>query len=83
MQLQVKFLYFNAANFAVKSTVEAGSENLVILIQLHQIDRNENKKYFEVTLAADLAADLSASGGEVTAKLNTDQWVVVRLINSK
>ena len=27
--LQVKFLYFNAANFAVKSTVEAGSENLV------------------------------------------------------
>jgi len=57
---QVKFLYFNAANFAVKSTVEAGSENLV-------------------TLAADLAADLSGSGGEVTAKLNTDQWVVVRV----
>ena len=34
-------------------------------------------------MAADLAADLSASGGEVTAKLNTDQWVVVRFISSK
>ena len=32
----------------------------------------------KVTLAADLAADLSSEGGEVTAKLNTDQWVVVR-----
>ena len=30
-----------------------------------------------MTLAADLASDLSAGGGEVTAKLNTDQWVVV------
>ena len=30
-------------------------------------------------MAADLAADLSANGGEVTAKLNTDQWVVVRI----
>ena len=34
-------------------------------------------------MAADLASDLSGSGGEVTAKLNTDQWVVVRYINSK
>ena len=36
-----------------------------------------------MTLAADLAADLSPNGGEVTAKLNTDQWVVVRFISSK
>ena len=28
---QVQFLYFNAANYAVKSTVEAGSESLVSL----------------------------------------------------
>ena len=34
----------------------------------------------KVTLAADLAADLSSEGGEVTAKLNTDQWVVVRQV---
>jgi len=55
----VKFIYFNAANFAVKSTVDAGNENLA-------------------NLAAELAADLP-EGGEVTAKLNTDQWVVVRV----
>jgi len=57
---QVKFLYFNAANYAVKSTVEAGSDSLV-------------------TLAADLAGDLGGEGGEVIAKLSTDQWVVVRV----
>jgi len=57
---QVKFLYFNAANYAVKSTVEAGSELLV-------------------GLAGDLASDLGSNGGEVTAKLSTDQWVVVRV----
>jgi len=57
---QVKFLYFNAANYAVKSTVDAGNESLV-------------------SLAAELAGDLGSEGGEVTAKLNTDQWVVVRV----
>ena len=58
-QDQVKFIYFNAANFAVKSTVEQGNENLV-------------------NLASELASDIP-DGGEVTAKLNTDQWVVVRV----
>eukprot|EP00092_Neocalanus_flemingeri_P001140 GFUD01001214.1.p1 GENE.GFUD01001214.1~~GFUD01001214.1.p1 ORF type:complete len:430 (-),score=156.20 GFUD01001214.1:124-1413(-) len=58
-QDMVKFIYFNAANFAVKSTVDPGNENLV-------------------NLAAELASDLP-EGGEVTAKLNTDQWVVVRV----
>ena len=55
----VRFIYFNGANFAVKSTVEAGSETLV-------------------NLAAELAAALPERGGETTAKLNNDQWVVVR-----
>ena len=55
----VRFIYFNGANFAVKSTVEAGSETVV-------------------NLAAELAAALPDSGGETTAKLSTDQWVVVR-----
>jgi len=59
-QDQVRFLYYNAANFAVKATVEAGSGGLV-------------------SLAADLASDLGSGGGEVTAKLATDQWVVVRV----
>jgi len=58
-QDMVKFIYFNAANFAVKSTVDPGNENLV-------------------NLASELATDL-LEGGEVTAKLNTDQWVVVRV----
>ena len=57
---QVRFIYFNQANYAVKSTVESGNENLV-------------------HLAAELSADLGPSGGEVTAKLHTDQWVVVRV----
>ena len=56
----VKFIYYNGANFAVKSTVEAGNENLV-------------------NLAAELAADLPQSGGEVTGKLGNDQWIVVRV----
>ena len=55
----VRFIYFNGANFAVKSTVEAGSETVV-------------------NLAAELAAALPEKGGETTAKLNNDQWVVVR-----
>lgn len=58
---QVKFLYFNKANYAVKSTVEPGNENLV-------------------QLATDLSADLQETGGEVTTKLNTDQWLVVRVV---
>eukprot|EP00090_Calanus_glacialis_P007418 TRINITY_DN15853_c0_g1_i1.p1 TRINITY_DN15853_c0_g1~~TRINITY_DN15853_c0_g1_i1.p1 ORF type:complete len:430 (-),score=152.12 TRINITY_DN15853_c0_g1_i1:44-1333(-) len=58
-QDMVKFIYFNAANFAVKSTVDPGNENLV-------------------NLASELASDLP-EGGEVTAKLNTDQWLVVRV----
>ena len=56
----VKFIYYNGANFAVKSTVEAGNENLV-------------------NLAAELAADLPETGGEVTGKLGNDQWIVVRV----
>ena len=55
----VRFIYFNGANFAVKSTVEPGSETIV-------------------SLAAELAASLPDRGGETTAKLNNDQWVVVR-----
>jgi len=55
----VKFIYFNEANFAVKSTVDPGNESLV-------------------NLAADLSSDLP-EGGEVTAKLNYDQWLVVRV----
>ena len=56
----VKFVYYNAANFAVKSTVEPGSEALL-------------------SLAAEVTADLPASGGEVTTKLSSDQWMVVRV----
>ena len=55
----VKFIYFNGANFAVKSTVEPGSESLV-------------------NLAAELASGLPERGGETTAKLNNDHWLVVR-----
>jgi len=64
---QARFLYFNQSNFAVKFTVEPGNEAMV-------------------QLAADLAKDLeelsgacNTSGGEITAKLHNDQWLVVRL----
>jgi len=57
---EVRFLYFNAANYAVKSTVEAGQESLV-------------------SLAGELAGELGPAGGEVTAKLSSDQWLVVRV----
>jgi len=60
----VRFIYYNGANFAVKSTVEAGNESLV-------------------NLAAELTADLPASGGEVTGKLSSDQWLVVRVAGAR
>ena len=56
----VRFVYFNAANFAVKSTMEPGSEALL-------------------SLATELSSDLPESGGEVTGKLSSDKWMVVRV----
>jgi len=56
----VRFVYYNAANFAVKSSMEPGSEALL-------------------SLAAELSSDLPESGGEVTGKLSSDKWMVVRV----
>ena len=36
-----------------------------------------------VNLAAELTADLPASGGEVTGKLSSDQWLVVRVAGAR
>ena len=35
---------------------------------------------FPYVRPADLAADLGSEGGEVTTKMNNDQWVVVRWV---
>jgi len=62
----VRFLYFNAANMAVKSTAQGGD---IVSSDM-------------VRLAGDLVGDLSQlnkqKGGEVTVKLATDQWIVAR-----
>jgi len=70
----VQFLYFNAANMAVKSTVQGQGQQ--------QGDGGDM-----VRLAGDLLADLGhlskEKGGEVTVKLATDQWIVARMAGER
>ena len=60
----VKFLYHNGANSAVKSTVEPGHETVVTLA---------------AELASDLISQAGQAGAELTGKLSNDEWLVVRV----
>lgn len=66
-QESVSFLYFNASNLAVKSTVEEGHEKLVKI----GADFVEDLRRF------------GNLDGEVMAKMSTEEWVVVQVAGAR
>ena len=64
---QISFLYFNAANLAVKSTVEEGQEKLVKVGAdfLEDLKRQGNQD------------------GELMVKLGSEEWVVVQAAGAR
>jgi len=76
----VMFLYFNASNLAVKSTVGEGHSKAIMLAQ-------DMIQDLRLTIDPD-GVGLSSGGsqvceGEVVSRLSTDEWVVVQVAGSR
>jgi len=71
----VMFLYFNASNLAVKSTVTEGNTKAIMLAQDFIQD-------LKMTSASNSGV-VGDGEGEIVARLSTDEWIVVQVAGSR